>query len=118
MSIEAVRAVLVADATVLSLVGQRISPFLAAQGIDRPYVTLQRTALTPQNHLRGNGNLDYVRVQVDSWAETYESVRNVANACRAAWEAAGNSVLGEFDNYDPQVDPGLYRITQDFQVWD
>lgn len=122
MSVETVLAVLVADAGVTAIVGSgasaKISPLIKAQTIQPPAVTLQRTSLVPQNHLRGNGDLDDVRVQVDSWATSYAGVRALASACRAALEAADYLMIGEFDNYDPQVDPGLYRITQDFQVWD
>jgi hypothetical protein len=122
VSVETTRAVLVAAAGVTAIVGTganaRISPLIKAQGITPPAVTLQRVAMTPQNHLRGNGSLDYCRVQSDSWAVTYAAVRALADACRAAMEAAGHPLLSEIDNYDPEVDPGLYRITQDYQVWD
>jgi hypothetical protein len=122
VSLETVLADLVADAGVTAIVGSgsnaKISPLLKAQGISPPAVTLQRTSLVPQNHLRGNGNLDDCSVQLDAWATTYAGARALANACRSALEAAGHVMKGEFDNYDPQVDPGLFRITQDYQVWD
>jgi hypothetical protein len=117
MTIEIARAVLVADSAVSALVGERISALMKAQGTAMPAITLQRVSVTPQNHLRGNGGLDYVRVQADCWATSYDGVRALAIACRSAMEAASHQMLSELDNYDPQVDPGLYRITQDFQVW-
>lgn len=118
MSVETVVAVLTADSGVTALVSTRVSPMVMPQGIEMPAVTYQRVSVTPQNNLRNNGDLDYTRVQLDSWAQSSSSARAVAAACRAAMETAGHAMLGEFDNYDPQTDPGLYRITQDFQVWE
>jgi hypothetical protein len=121
MSVEACRAILLADSAVTAIVGTgtsaRVSPLTKTQGITMPAVTLQRVTVTPQNHLRGHGGLDQVNVQVDSWAETYAGARALATACRNAIQAAGVLMTSEFDNFDPETDPGLYRITQEFQFW-
>lgn len=121
MSVETVLVVLKADAAVTAIVGSglnaRISPLIKSQGITTPAVTLQRISLDPVNHLRGHGDLDSVRVQLDAWTESYAEARALAGACRDAIQNAGHLMLGEFDNYDPETDPGLYRITQDYQVW-
>jgi ornithine cyclodeaminase/alanine dehydrogenase-like protein (mu-crystallin family) len=121
MSVEVVLAALKADAGVTAIVGSgvnaRISALMKTQGITIPAVTLQRISLEPQNHLRGHAGLDSVRVQVDSWEHTYAGVRALADACRSALQDADHVMLGEIDNYDPETDPGLYRITQDFQIW-
>lgn len=121
MSVEACLAILVADASVTAIVGTgsnaRISPLIKSQGISPPAVTLQRVSVDPQNHIRGHGSLDSVSVQVDSWAVTYAGVRALATACRNAIQASGVLMTSEFDNYDPETDPGLYRITQEFQFW-
>jgi len=109
--------VLVADAAVTALVGSRVSPLIKSQGVTPPAVTLERSQVDPQNHLQGWASLDYVQVEVRSWAQTFDQARQVADACRSAIESAGHLLANEFDNYDPAIDPGLYCVTQQFQVW-
>lgn len=121
MSIEVALAVLKADAAVTAIVGAgtaaKISPLIKSQNLVAPAVTLQRINVDPQNHLRGFANLDDSRVQLDAWAETYAGVRALATACRNAMQTAGHLTLNEFDGQEPETDPGLYRITQEFRVW-
>jgi hypothetical protein len=121
MSAEVAVAVLRASAGVTAIVGSgddcKVSPLIKAQTVVPPAVTVQRVSTTPQNHLRGFASLDDNRVQTDSWATTREGVLALASACRTAMQSAGHLCLGEFDNYDPETDPGLYRITQDFEIW-
>ena len=121
MAVKIVHDVLVASGAVTAIVGaspnERISPLIKAQNITLPAVTLSRVALTPQNHLRGYGNLESDRVQADSWADTYLQALTLAAACRTAMVAAGHVFNSEFDNHEPEVDEGIYRITQDYTVW-
>lgn len=121
MSVEVTLAVLKAASAVTAIVGSgancRISPLIKAQGVTPPAITLQRVTTTPQNHLRGHAGLDANRIQADHYAETYAQARALAAASRSAMQAAGHLCISEVDNYDPEVDPGLYRITQDFEVW-
>ena len=121
MTVEVVLAVLKAAPAVTAIVGAgtdaRISPLMRAQAIQVPAVTLQRIALAPVNGLRGHMGLDDVRVQLDCYADSYAGARTLANACRNALQAAGHQMQSEFDNFEPDVSPELYRITQDFQVW-
>ncbi len=121
MSVEVALAVLKADSTVTAIVGSgssaKISPLIKSQNLAAPAVTLQRVNVDPQNHLRGHANLDDVRVQLDAWAEKYADARALATACRNAMQTAGHLMISEVDNTDMDVDPLLYRITQDFRVW-
>jgi hypothetical protein len=115
MVIEEVRDILVADAGVTALVGARISPVLRAQNETLPCITLTVVSVVPANHLNGAPSLDANRVQVDSYATTYDGVRSLAAAVRAALEAADLVMEGEFDGFEPDVDE--YRVTQDFYYW-
>lgn len=121
MSVPVVVGILTAATGVTAIVGSgsdcRVSSLTKVQGITIPAVTVQRVSTDPVNHLRGHAGLDDSRVQVDSWATTDTEVRALAAACRAAIQTAGHLMLGEFDNYDPETDPGLYRITQDYRIW-
>ena len=118
MAIETLRNVLVGASAVTSLVpANSITNLIRPQSIAPPAITLSRVSLTPTNHLRGASNLDSNRVQLDTWATTYASARAIADACRAALEPQFlfNGELPE--NYEPETDPELYRITQDWSVW-
>jgi hypothetical protein len=96
-------------------VGDRVSPLIRAQDEVLPCVTLSLVAVAPMNHINGAPTLDQNRVQLDSWALTYGEARSVADACRAALEAAGLVMESEFDSFEADVDE--YRVTQDFYLW-
>ena len=113
MAVQTIRDALVADAGVTALVGQRVSPILKAQDTTLPAITLQRISIVPQNHLTGDGDLDYGRVQLDVWATTYVEARSVADACRTA--LAAYQLELESDDYDPDTE--TYRVIQDWSVW-
>lgn len=118
MSTKAARDVLVAASAVTTLVpASRITPIIRPQSITTPSITLQRIATVPQNHLRGDGDLDLHTVQIDSWADSYASALAIADACRTAMQSAGHVLTLEVDNYEPDVTPELYRVTQDWSVW-
>lgn len=116
MSVETVRAILVAESDVTDLVGQRVSPVIGDQDDVLPYVALTRIALTPQNHLAGVPTLDAALVQLDIFAATYAEARAVATACRDALEAAGLKMENEQDDYE--FAPDEYRVIQEFYVWE
>lgn len=115
MAVKTVRDVLVAAPAVTSLVGQRISPVQRAQGATLPCIVLTRVAVTPQNALDGFADLDGNRVQADVWASTYAEARQVADAARAALQAAGYTLQLEVDDFDSEVRE--YRVIQDWSIW-
>jgi hypothetical protein len=110
--------ILSAASPVVALVGTRISPLIRTQELILPAITLQRITLTPSNTFAGNGGLDDARVQVDSWATTYAGARALAIAVRAAFDAVPVLMTLEVDN-SFQLDPvpGVYQITQEYQLW-
>jgi hypothetical protein len=71
----------------------------------------------PTNHLTGDASLDQCVITVKSWAYTLTEARQLSDACRAAMIAAGYLLSSERDNDEPGVDPLLYMVTQDYQVW-
>jgi hypothetical protein len=117
MADKIVRDILIADPTVSGLVGQKISPLIMSQGISPPAITTKRVDLSPQNALSGHAGLDENEIDVESWATTYVEARQIADAVRAAIQRAGILMIGEFDNYEQLVDPGLYSVTQKYSVW-
>lgn len=117
MADKIVRDILIADTAVAALVADRIEYSIKQQGELYPAITVKRSEVQPTNHLTGDALLDRCVVQVDSWAHELADARQVAEACRAAIVNAGHLLQDAHDNYEPGIDPGLYLITQDFQVW-
>lgn len=120
MSVEAVRAVLVASGAVTALVpASRIQVLMRTQGLGVPAITLQRVATTPFNHLRGNGALDANLVQIDFYGTNYTDLRTIANTARQALEAVPNlmSMQSEIDRYESETDPELYHLMQTWSVF-
>ena len=105
---------------VAAVIGDRFYPGLAPQGVTRPYCVYTRVASDPQNSLGGfTGNLERVRVQVDCYAETFDSAVAIAAAVRAAVDAGGTGIKGvcinEQDAYEN--DPRLFRRMVEFSVF-
>lgn len=117
MSVPTVVAVLTADSAVTALVSNRITPLTRAQSLTLPAITIQRVVMTPSMALTGDVGLDAHRIQLDCWAGSYHAVITLAASVRAAMGAAKHIFENEIDNYDPDTDPGTYRITQEYLVW-
>lgn len=121
MAVKTVQDVLVASSAVTAIVGPganaRVEQIVKPQNIALPAVTLSRIFMGPVNNLVDDGGLDSNRVQVDSWAQTYTQAKELAAACRAALQTAGHQLDSEFDNYDPAIDDGTFRVTQEYSVW-
>lgn len=118
MAVQTVYSVLAAAGSVTALVpAAQITPLVRMQSVAPPAITLQRISMVPTNHLGGSSSLDSNRVQLDVWASSYSSAKAIAVACRAALAAANHQMLLEVDQYDAEVDPELFRITQDWSVW-
>lgn len=112
-----VRAVLIADATVASLVVARIHPLHLPQGVAMPAIRYQRVATAPVNDLEGTQNHEWVRVQVDCWDDAYAGVKALAAAVRTALQITPvyGQLLSELDDYDSEEK--LFRVIQDFNIW-
>lgn len=126
-----------ATAAITSLIGSgasaRFYPDLAPASPTRPYVTYRTISTTRSRHFGGvsNSQVDFARVQVDVWAATPGSRRDVADAIRAAFDGFSGSmgdealdvrrveVIGPQMSYDlPTADDELplYRATLDLEI--
>ena len=113
--IEVVKAILAAAAPVTTLVSDRISPRPLAQGDPLPAVVVRVVSTVPNWHLRGDSNLDQVRVQVDSMAVNSTAAAALADAVRAALGAADRVLSSELEDYDPVT--GANVVSQDYLLW-
>ena len=91
----AVRSALVADAGVAAIIGSKVYPILAPASADLPFVTWRRIGVQRQQSLSGPIGMPSVLLSVDLFAETYEAVRELADAvrlCLDGWGGTANNV--------------------------
>lgn len=115
MPIETARAILTNAAGVTALVGQRVSPLIRSQDESLPCVVLTLASVSPMNHLNGPATLEANRLEVASFAATYDAALEVADACRVALEAAGVIYQNQGDVFEPGVSE--YRVSREFLLW-
>lgn len=113
------------------LVGDRIYQDHAPQGLEfRPMVVWQHIDGTPDNRVHGVRPLVGHLIQVDTYAETRQKSREVAEAVYAAIDGYIGSVHGvevraaynqaEVEEYSPPQHAdgvGVYRVRQDYRVF-
>lgn len=117
-------AFLRAQATLAALVGTRIYPLSLPQGATLPALTYQGISTVPEASGDNRPTSDTTRLQIDSWGASYEAVREVAAALRAALdgyteELSGGTVASmRFANEHEEMDPERrwYRVTQDYLI--
>lgn len=94
MSLQTIRAILLADATTQGFVGDKIGPPQALEGeagepLPPPYIVLKVAGGEPFNQLSGFAGLNRVEVELTAWAASYQQSIDIAKAARSAIEAAG-----------------------------
>jgi hypothetical protein len=115
----AVRAHLINDPAVRSLVDTRIYPDVLPQGVTYPAIRYQRID-TPRTYTKGgSAGLSRPRLQIDCYATTYKAAKDTADAVRAAMERfTGPAVCeNEQDGYEPDPEPAVYVRTLEFRIW-
>jgi len=86
------RAALLADATVSSLVGTRIYPLISTPETPLPFVLWRRTAARREPTLSGPMGVPILTVEYSVYALTYEAARTIADAMRAVLDGYGGTV--------------------------
>ena len=104
-------AALVADATLVAVVANRVYPELAPQAPTAPFVVFTRVFTEPKNSLDGFAtNLEKIRVQVDCYAVAFDDLIALSAAVAAAVPDDGTwPVHGLLIN---EVDFGLEENTR------
>lgn len=122
-------ALLLADAAVTAMVGTRVEPAGTAQTLARPNIVYQRVTtnrLYSQDGPAGSGD---ARVQLSIWADTYATVKDLADKVRTALEGYRGTVAGivldsvRLDDEDDMPLPpdagrevGYKGVRQDYRV--
>ncbi|OMQ44929.1 DUF3168 domain-containing protein [Ensifer sp. 1H6] len=91
---EALTALLLADARVKQLVGDRVHWGRAPQGERAPYLVLQVIGGRPDYHAQGPSGLVDARVQADSYGEKYLATKNLSDAVIALLSGYRGEVAG------------------------
>ncbi len=129
---KSLRGALLGNATVAALVGTRIYPMILPQARvwPGPSLTFQRISTTSPVALTGETGPERMRVQIDSWDDSWTGVRALAIAVKNALQGfagalgGGEELFGVFmdsqrDFFESEVGPsgeGMYRVSQDFFV--
>lgn len=91
----AIRSALVANAGVSAIIGSKVFPVLAPASASLPFLTWRRISVQRQQGLSGPIGMPSVLLSVDLFAETYEAVRELADAvrlCLDGWGGTTNNV--------------------------
>jgi len=124
-----VRAALIANNSVNSLVGTRIYPVVAPATADLPYIVWRRSAVRRQHSLGGPVGTPVVSLDLEIYAATYEGVRDLADRCRQVLDGYGGTVDNvevsnasldnEYDGFAVLQGADLpieYTVTQSYSV--
>ncbi|MDY6844229.1 MAG: DUF3168 domain-containing protein [Thermodesulfobacteriota bacterium] len=110
--------VLKASSDLVNLVSSRIFPVLLPQDAAFPSVTYQRVSGERVYDLDGDSNLENPRIQIDTWSTSYGASKQISGIIRTAMEGSATFdalLLSDMDLYQDDVE--IYRISQDFSIW-
>lgn len=97
---------------IAALVGDRIfGSGSATEGETRPYIVWQIASAFPENNLSTTPEYDDQRIQIDCYAKSEVSSRQLAQLVRDAIEAKVNIVFGPWSDYES--DTKLFRWSMD-----
>lgn len=118
MPLQIAHDVLIADAAVAAIVGDKVHPKLAPQGESYPYVVVKVAATEPFNSLDGYADLSRNEVIVLAYAMEETVAGQLADACRAALQNAKHLCLGRAqDDVEFQTDASAFSVGFIHQIW-
>jgi hypothetical protein len=126
---KAIYAALTANAGLTALVGTRIYPDYGIQKPTLPYVVYTVLQTNPSPTKDGASKLDTIRVQIDTWSDSFETAQTVSEQVRAVLEfitpgtygtvAIDGAHLRDEMNINPitaSVEMGLFGVSQEYEV--
>ncbi len=121
---------LLANAPIVAIVGDRVTPLARTQGAALPAIVVQRIGNGPEYADDGEVGIESARVQIDCWAETYGAAKDLSGAVRDALSALADVIQGSttflyivLEEERDLREPGgnapeyLFRVSMDFLVW-
>lgn len=123
------RAALIGNAAVASMVGSRVYPLLAPKTSSLPFITWRRAGITREHTLAGPMGMPNVSVEMQAFAATYEDARELADRVRLVLDGYGGTVNNvevrnvslenEADDFVQLAGgdlPPVYQVTQTYNV--
>lgn len=110
------RALLLADAGVTALVGQKVASDRIEQGTVPPFIVFTQSNTEFSQGLDGTLLASRAVFDVQVWAATRLSADAVADACQAVFVTADRALLGRSSGYDAELDLEATTIT--IEWWD
>ena len=98
------RGLLLADAAVAALVGQRIKADRAEAGTVIPFVVFARSSTDPIVTLEGVLLAERVFFEIECWAHDRAQADAIADACADAIRGQGQDVSNRSATSDPELD--------------
>jgi hypothetical protein len=119
-----------ADPAVATIIAGRVYPVIAPASAAIPFATWRRAAVTREQTLGGPLGMPTVTLAVDLYAETYEAVRELADAVRSCLDGFGGqvgnythirlvSLVNESDGFVQLAGgdlPPVYSVTQTYTL--
>jgi hypothetical protein len=118
------------DPAVAGIIAGRVYPVIAPASAAIPFVVWRRQSVRREQTLSGPLGMPSVTLAMDMYAETYEAVRALADACRACLDGWGGqvgnytyvrlvSLVNEADGFIQLAGgdlPPVYSVTQTYQI--
>lgn len=105
--------------TILSgVAGGRVYPLLIPEKSPLPAISYSRIGTTPSRNMSGATTIDQVRIQVDTYADTYAQAKSVGASVRSLLEnSSAKAILqSELDFYESEL--RKFRVSQDYYVYE
>lgn len=124
----ALRAFLLADASIAAVVGTRIYPIKIPQGVAAASLVYTKVSARPDHHMSGASGLARPRLQLDAWAPTADAALWLADLVRerldgysgtmgsggAAVTVQGVFFADEREDFDDAAN--LFRMSRDYFI--
>jgi len=117
------------SAAVNALVSTRIAPWEQKQSEALPYITYFRVSSDREHTMSGSNGFCHAMIQIDCWAETYATAKDVAEAVRSVMDGYRGTIKGHYigviqnmiDRDVPQrlstgSERSLFRVLQEYRV--
>jgi hypothetical protein len=108
-------SILSAVPAITNIVGSRIEEDTIQEGLPLPYIVWSSVGGRSENYLNDLPGIDHARVQIDCYATTKASVRELALAVRNALESQAHQIGQPWTEYDSTTK--VYRVRLEFSFW-
>ena len=113
-------------------VDDKVYPSEADVEASAPFIVFSRADGIRDRSLKGSTGLVRARMQVDTYADSYEETKSIASAVRKALDnyrdtvpldnnetirIGGTALLNDSDLIDTSTDPKLFRVSMDFLIF-